>query len=156
MNPDSILSMLQPLREPAPVAWWPPAPGWWLLALLLLALLAYAFHRYRRFRARGAPLREARQALADLTDSTLDARERAGALAELLRRTAIAFRGRRACAGLTASAWADFLNALAPAAEPTFDAALMQLSYHPDPDRADVDRLEQATQRWLASLETPR
>ena len=33
MNP---LDQLEPLIAPAPISWWPPAPGWWLLALLAL------------------------------------------------------------------------------------------------------------------------
>lgn len=32
MNP---LDQLEPLIAPPPIAWWPPAPGWWLLAALL-------------------------------------------------------------------------------------------------------------------------
>ena len=32
MNP---LDRLEPLIAPLPVGWWPPAPGWWLLAALL-------------------------------------------------------------------------------------------------------------------------
>lgn len=36
MNP---LDRLEPLIAPAPIGWWPPAPGWWLLAVLLALLL---------------------------------------------------------------------------------------------------------------------
>ncbi|MFJ4145691.1 DUF4381 domain-containing protein [Pseudomonas sp. NPDC089734] len=36
MNP---LDQLQPLIAPAPVGIWPPAPGWWLLLLLIPAVL---------------------------------------------------------------------------------------------------------------------
>lgn len=43
MNP---LDQLQPLIRPAPVQWWPLAPGWWLL-LLLIPLLAWAIWRFR-------------------------------------------------------------------------------------------------------------
>ena len=36
MNP---LDQLEPLIAPAPIGWWPPAPGWWLLAVLVPLLL---------------------------------------------------------------------------------------------------------------------
>ncbi|AZZ75927.1 MULTISPECIES: DUF4381 domain-containing protein [Pseudomonas] len=42
------LEQLQPLISPPPIAFWPPAPGWWLL-LLLLPLLGFAVWRLRRF-----------------------------------------------------------------------------------------------------------
>jgi len=31
MNPDP-LAPLRPLHLPDQIGWWPPAPGWWLLA----------------------------------------------------------------------------------------------------------------------------
>jgi hypothetical protein len=42
------LEQLQPLISPPPIAFWPPAPGWWLL-LLLLPALGFAAWRLRRF-----------------------------------------------------------------------------------------------------------
>ncbi|MFA5590662.1 MAG: DUF4381 family protein [Lysobacteraceae bacterium] len=46
MMPDG--PQLADLHLPAPPSWWPPAPGWWLLALLLLALSFWLWQRLRR------------------------------------------------------------------------------------------------------------
>ena len=35
------LAELRGYHPPDPVSWWPPAPGWWLLALLILGLLTW-------------------------------------------------------------------------------------------------------------------
>jgi hypothetical protein len=59
MNPTTDFTQL-PLRDihlPGAIGWWPPAPGWWLLAgLLLLGLAVYAL-RYYQGRHRRAALR---------------------------------------------------------------------------------------------------
>ncbi len=59
MNPTVDVSQL-PLRDihlPAPVGWWPPALGWWLLAALVLAAAALYGLRYYRSRHKRAALR---------------------------------------------------------------------------------------------------
>jgi len=42
------LDQLQDIQLPTAVSWWPPAPGWWLLGLLVLALAATALVLLRR------------------------------------------------------------------------------------------------------------
>ncbi|MGH8353830.1 MAG: DUF4381 domain-containing protein [Pseudomonas sp.] len=51
------LDKLEPLIAPAPLAWWPPAPGWWLLAALLPLLLwgLWWLRRYLPLRRRREP-----------------------------------------------------------------------------------------------------
>ncbi len=57
MNPTVDVSQL-PLRDihlPAPIGWWPPALGWWLLAALVLTAVAlYGIHSYRARHKRAA------------------------------------------------------------------------------------------------------
>src|SRR4029079_4220343 len=58
MNPNDAAQL--PLRDthlPGLIAWWPPAPGWWLLAALALAGLAAFALYYRSGRHRRAALR---------------------------------------------------------------------------------------------------
>ncbi|MGD2138441.1 MAG: DUF4381 family protein, partial [Gammaproteobacteria bacterium] len=53
---DDPLAALRPLHPPAPVEWWPPAPGWWVLGVLLLALLGLAWWYHRTSAVRRAAL----------------------------------------------------------------------------------------------------
>jgi hypothetical protein len=59
MNPTTDISQL-PLRDihlPGPISWWPPAPGWWVLAVLAVLGLALWGLYYYRGRHRRAALR---------------------------------------------------------------------------------------------------
>ncbi|WP_263264608.1 DUF4381 domain-containing protein [Pseudomonas sp. RIT-PI-S] len=99
MNP---LPGLLPLIEPAPVSAWPPAPGWWGLALLLLIAVAAALWAWRRRPAPTAP-----PAVAVVPESSEPAVDpaRLEALAELALLP-------RPYDGAPAGAWLQQLNAL--------------------------------------------
>jgi hypothetical protein len=47
---------LHDIHLPGGIAWWPPAPGWWIAAALVLAALAVAGLQYYRGRHRRAAL----------------------------------------------------------------------------------------------------
>ncbi len=60
MQPD-LLQQLRDIHLPADPAWWPPAPGWWLLLLLGLALLIWLGSRLQDAYRRRQPLKLARR-----------------------------------------------------------------------------------------------
>ena len=60
MNPETLVDRLAPLRTPEAVSWWPPAPGWWILAAIALAIVALLLRYLWRYHRRGRPLRVAR------------------------------------------------------------------------------------------------
>ncbi|MEE4278377.1 MAG: DUF4381 domain-containing protein [Halieaceae bacterium] len=155
MNQQSITPMLAPLRTPEAIGWWPPAPGWWVLGLLALALLLLAFRWAWHFHRRGAPLRSAARELERIETGDLDCAQRAQALARLQRRIAIRIAGRGACAGLTGSAWTDFLNRLPPGDGEFFSSDLAELAYRAEVREREISDLIEATRLWLEKLERP-
>ena len=107
------LQNLQDIVVPDPVAWWPPAPGWYGVGFLLLALgIWFLARRWRDWR-RDAYRREALQMLADLrtADEGQGSPAVVAEVAALLRRTALCAYPRRRVVALTGEAWLEFLDA---------------------------------------------
>ncbi|MBD8475104.1 DUF4381 domain-containing protein [Pseudomonas sp. CFBP 8770] len=92
----STLEQLQPLIAPPPIGLWPPAPGWWLLAVLLPSLGWAAWHWRHRWRRRTV--------LPMVGEPLLDP-VRQGALEELARLP-------RPYDGAPAGAWLQQINGL--------------------------------------------
>lgn len=118
---ENLAGALRDIHEIDPVSWWPPALGWWLVAILIIGLLIVLIPILRRVR-RGDPALRARWQR-DAAHHLRRLRRELGAdntklvateLSELMRRIAIARCGRAACAGLSGSHWLDWLDAHDP------------------------------------------
>jgi len=111
----ATLATLIDVVPPPPPSWWPQTIGWAVLGVvLLLALLWAAVRSWRRWRA-NRYRREALQALKALRPAatSTDGATRAGALlalAELLKRSALAAWPRTQVAALSGAGWAQFLE----------------------------------------------
>jgi hypothetical protein len=107
------LAGLRDWHLPEPVSWWPPAPGWWLAAVLSLALLVLILRLWRVRRSRTAPARAARAELgalrARLADGS-DGRQFVAAISVLLRRLALVRFPPDQVAGLAGPQWLAFLD----------------------------------------------
>lgn len=108
------LAGLRDWHLPGAVSWWPPAPGWWLVAgLALVALLLMLVHWRRRPR-QGAAARAALNELRTLRmqlGTGLDGYAFAAAVSALLRRLALTRFPRERVAGLGGVSWLAFLDA---------------------------------------------
>ena len=114
MNPTSMTPLdLRDIHAAAAPPLWPPAPGWWLLAVLLIAVLAIAtvwlLRRYHRYRQK-------RQIIGELDIlsnriTTINNSEFLAQLSILLRRIALRRYSRERVASLTGSDWLRFLDA---------------------------------------------
>ncbi|UTA49360.1 DUF4381 domain-containing protein [Simiduia sp. 21SJ11W-1] len=110
---------IKDIHLPAEVGGWPPAPGWWLLGLILLLLIALGFWKYQQRRqvtaARNALLMQAQAELARAYSHYQrhnNAQQLAQALNALLRRAALS-RGEPQAIHLTDKAWLTFINSRA-------------------------------------------
>lgn len=107
----SSLSQMHDVVSPPAVGWWPPAPGWYGLAVLtFIAAVWRLLHWVKRYRA-NAYRRQAVAAISALDVATQGAcAEDASELKRLLKRTALTSFGRESVASLTGSAWWQWLD----------------------------------------------
>jgi hypothetical protein len=102
------LQNLHDIVVPGPMAWWPPAPGWYavitLVLVVVLVLLWKSGRQWRRNRYRGEALREVAKIRLAGTKGDL----RVAPI--LLKRAALSAWPREAVAGLVGTDWHRFLD----------------------------------------------
>ncbi len=109
------LAELAPLRLPEAIGWWPLAPGWWLLIVLVLLLLGTGLWLYRKQRHASAYRRQALSQLDELQNAHKDDPNAfAQELNALLKATALRSYPSAQCAGLSGANWLVFLNRALP------------------------------------------
>jgi hypothetical protein len=106
------LDQLRDIHLPEPISWWPPAPGWWILALASSVLLAWLLRfLYRRYKAK----HYRRQALAQLKElqelqAGSDSQEQLRALFVLLKQTANCAYPNRQPSSMNIESFVEFLR----------------------------------------------
>jgi Domain of unknown function (DUF4381) len=152
MNADP-LATLRPLHVPDALSWWPPAPGWWIVAavcIIVMALLGRTVsHRLRTKRYRKTALRELEQLYLACTARN-DAHAFAAGANRLLKRAALARYPRADVAALCDADWRNFLDrtAVRPLFASGAAAALTRAAYDPSSD-CDSEQVYRACREWL-------
>lgn len=151
MNQD-LLSQLRDIHSAAPVPWWPPAPGWWVLALLLLVLLTWlgrrVLARYRLHHRRKQMLAWVDHLNANI-DPARDPQAYLSTLNRIFKLVALRAFPDQQCAVLNGQEWADFLIEKmknTPLAEAL--GVLASGPYDPAP-RFDPVQMSELTRHWI-------
>lgn len=107
------LSQLRDIVLPEPVGWWPLAPGWYLVLLIMTLSLIFTARYVIRYYKNSLSKRHALRLLKDYHAQYLHSHNdqlASARLSELLKRVALVYYPRTDVAGLKGDAWVDFLN----------------------------------------------
>ena len=150
---DSLAILLQEMHDidlPGGLFFWPPAPGWWIMATLFLSLaILGACGWHRRGRLRRAALGELGR-LRERHQAGGDQQQLVAELSLLLRRLALAIAPRKQVAGLHGTAWLGYLDRTSGSSEFSRGAGqvLRDLPYRSH-GGADVPRLLELVELWI-------
>lgn len=139
------LDRLNDIVVPAPVPWWPLASGWYVLIAGLLATCGWlAWKNWRNWKANAYR----REAIRELESAIT-----AGAISELLRRTALATTSRSKLAAMTGDRWPEWLsqqipNEPAASLSPTVHDQLATAAYR-DTETESLDELRAFAATWI-------
>ncbi len=161
------LQQMAEVVEPPPPSWRPQPIGWPVAGAIVLALLAVTawrwWRRYRANRYRREALAELARLRADLSASPQARAHALAAMAELLKRTALAAWPRAQVASMAGAEWAKFLQAnagKAGAAVPVLATLVNDAQYRDAAALAQwphsqVAATAAACQQWIAGHHVP-
>lgn len=152
MNPDAsadLLAQLRDIQSAPPAPFWPPAPGWWVLAVLVLLLLGWLLRglwRIWRVNRRRRDLLVHLRSLRNEHDPVREPQSYLSSVNRLLKVAAMRAFPAEAPGALQGREWVDFLTA-----KHDHGGALEALAtgqYQPEPE-FDPRSLEAAVGQWL-------
>lgn len=145
------LSALHDIHLPQPGGFWPPAPGWWLVALVILLLVAGVLVLGLRRRRRNRWLRQAMRELDMTGHSHLSATQQLIELNQLVKRAARARYPDQHPESLSGETWIGFLVETCPGRGTEHERTFRQLvesSWRPEAEVAP-EQARQAVAIWL-------
>jgi hypothetical protein len=166
MDSEELLAQLADIHLPEPVSFWPPAPGWWILAILLLTTVAWVsskgFIASKRRKIKAQALVELdrcyRSYAADFENSSgIDGnRVKLSFVNEansVLKRVALVHFPGAAVAGLGGPQWVDFIRDNGESALLTTEIAdALSHGRFQTKLEINVDEMNNFAAQWIASL----
>ena len=149
---ETLLEKLQDIHAVAEPSWWPPAPGWWILAAVVTAALIFGVVRLvarLRVHLRRRRLLRELEGLEDRFNPELQPAAYLAALNRLFRAIALRAFPASDCARLEGEEWVAFIRERIPGADKTSIEALKSGPYQASP-QFEVAGLRSSARRWVA------
>lgn len=155
MNP---LQNLKDIHTPAAIQNWPPAYGWWLLALLIIVTVSLLTIWVIKARKKRLAKRQALLALSQLDTNNP---QTVSQLNQILKRVAIKYFPEQNIQAMFGQQWQSFLiktlpNKKARQLEDTFNGMQQALYQQTDASTIDVKKYQQACEAWVKHALPPR
>ena len=151
------LQQLRDVHLPPDPAWWPPAFGWWLLAVLVIAAVIWLIRKAILAHRKRAPIRSAKALLGDMYAAyeagQLSAVEFLHQSNELLKRLLVRAFGRQEYARMSGDPWLRELDHVSCSDDFTAGSGrvLGAERFRPDPE-INVDELNHHLQTLLRAV----
>lgn len=149
---NASLDQLHDIIIPPAVSYWPLAPGWYALALLVLAFSIQVGLKYWSSYQKDLYRREALKVLSTLNEK--DASKEISTLLGLMKRVGLQHFGREKVAALSDDAWWDFIEKYSKV---KVDVKVRELSqkilYSPNSEATaeDVKRVSKVAKVWITT-----
>jgi len=152
---DILEQQLRAPQTPEAISWWPLAPGWWIVAVLMLALVSYAAIKWRQNRQKNNYRRSAATML-DAYYSDWQQQPNDGnyllAANSVIKRACLHFD--TASRKLSGKDWVNYLNALSKNdLSKATKTALSNGLYQKQP-KADIETVHRDLKAWLLAHNT--
>lgn len=153
-TPAELLALLRDIHLPPEPGVWPPAPGWWLLGVVVLTGFCWlgwrglqALQRYLLYRRVAKQLK----IICARFEESGSEQQLTAEISRLLRRAALREQPRQNVAGLTGSAWLDFLDSGSDTDEFSNGPGrcLVTVPYGAAEKTVDSEGLVDLVRRWL-------
>ncbi len=158
MNNQDALTQLRDIHIPSPIGWWPLAPGWYLLAILVTVSLITAIIFLIRHYKNGRAKRQALRLLANYQQQyqrEASTQLSAARVSELLKRVALVYFPRTKVASLQGDEWILFLNSSAKGLHfEEVRTELLETPYQPNVSQ-DLGLLFKMVRDWISQRRGP-
>lgn len=151
---ETLLERLEDIHPAVAPSWWPPAPGWWLLAAVGLAAVVYfGWRAYRRLQVsrRRRDLIKLLDGIAAEYDPVGQAPAYLSAVNSLMRAVALRAFPATGCARLEGEDWVRFIQARLPLESSDREDPLEALAEGPFQRRVafEVAPLNERVRQWV-------